>query len=304
MKLSKLSKLVGSGLVAGAVLGLGMTSPAFAGSKKLMTIKAAKVVAERAIVESVIGLKVRSKESVENMVASEVVIDAKTAAEIKGIEFVDILYDREKDIAKVTAQISVGRVQNILGDRIDYGDQIVQRVGFATATPTMSGPLKALRAAELNAYQELAKKIVGFRIEGKTSVKNFILSSDTIKTRMMAAIYGAELLSYRWDEDGDAYVTLALKTRYVEDVLGQTLDYKGKVIKVEGMGAQVDDFTPAQRQGYEQQRAAQPHSTVYREGSIGVPVMSSAPIEGHGMPTAPEPQPTGGGAADLIRYNQ
>ncbi|MCA1765208.1 MAG: hypothetical protein LC633_03005, partial [Desulfobulbaceae bacterium] len=75
---------------------------AMAGNKKIMTIRAAKIVAERAIVESIYGLKIRSSESVENMIASgfEGKTDTKTQAEIRGIRIDEMSYDAEKDIAK------------------------------------------------------------------------------------------------------------------------------------------------------------------------------------------------------------
>lgn len=279
------------GRLASGVLTLTMASMLFAtaaqaGNKKMMTVNAAKVVAQRAIVESVVGLKVRSTESVQDMVAAHVSVDAKTTAAIKGIEFVDILYDPAKDIAKVTAQLAVGRVSNIIGRRIDYGNTVIQRVGFGTSTPAMAGPLKALRAAEIDAYKELAKKIVGFTLDSNTSVENYLLKSDTVATRMMAAIYGAEITGYHWDEQGDAYVKLSLKTHLVEDILSQRLNYQGELIEVEGMGAQVDDFSEAQRM-----TPTGAPATGIREGSIDVPVAVPA-----------RPGSDGGGATDLLRY--
>ena len=260
---------------------------AIAGNKKLMTVNAAKVAAERAIVESVIGLKVRSRESVEDLVAQEVTIDAKTAAAIKGIEYTEAIYDPDKDIAQVTASIKLGRVTNIIGKNIDFGGQTIQRVGFATSTPDMAGPLRALRAAELDAYKQLAKTIIGFKIDSNTSVKDFILQSDSIRAKMMAAIYGAELVGYRWDENGDAYVKMRLKFGFIQDVIGRRLKYDGEVIEVEGIGAQHDDFNQAPASfGGDGNFTGR---TQIREGTINVPVgPDAAPI----MP----PEAQGGGA--------
>lgn len=263
-------------ILLGIVLGALVTAPALAGSKKLMTVNAAKAVAKRAIVESVIGLKVRSQENVQDLVAESVEIDAKTSAAVTGIEFVDVIYDSEKDIAQATAQIRVGRASNIVGNLVDYGDKVVQRVGFATSTPAMAEPLKALRAAEIDAYRNLAEQIVGLKVQGSTSVENYVLQSDEVKTKMMAAIYGAELASYHWDEEGDAYVTLRLKTRDVEDVMGQKLDYQGEVIEAEGAGAGTDDFEEAR---YGRTDSGGPASSQIREGSLAIPVFSPQPGE-------------------------
>ena len=265
-----------------------ISTTALAGSKKLMTVKAAKVTAERAIIESVIGMKIRSTEHVQNMVGQDYRIQAKTMSAIKGINYEDIVYDKQKDIAKVVATIKVGKVSNIVGRNVDYGTMIIKRVGFATSTPSNAGPLRALRAAELDAYSELGKKIVGFKLKSKTSVENFILKNDEIQTKMMAAIYGAQLVSYRWDEDGDAYVTLRLAVSQVEDVLRQRLDYQGQYIEVEGSGAQEDDFTAAKNETSGNDDFTRSSSTV-REGSLGIPVNNTPKpvIEGKGLEESP-----------------
>ncbi len=278
-----------------ALITLGF-QPAWAGNKKFMTINAAKVLAERAIVESVIGLKVRGNEKVEDIIAASVTIEAKTAAEIKGVEYVDIVYDAAKDIAKVTAEIKVGRISNIVGRRINYGDLTIRRVAFATSTPANAAPLQALRAAELDAYKQLAKKIIGFKIKGSSSVENFILKSDDVEAKFMVALYGAELVGYRWDNEGDAYVKLSIRLGLIEDVLGQRLEYNNQVIEVEGTGAQRDDFSEAQQQQPVTEEGGQRQfGTQIREGSLDVPVGGQQPLTGQGLRTDVPVVPLGGG---------
>ncbi len=60
------------------------TTVGWAGNKKIMSTRAARVLAERAIVESVYGLKIRSTEEVIDMVAASFVgrTESKTSAEI------------------------------------------------------------------------------------------------------------------------------------------------------------------------------------------------------------------------------
>lgn len=267
-----------------------LSSTAFAGNKKLMTVAAAKVTAERAVVESVIGMKIRSTELVQDMVGQDFRTESKAQSAIKGIEYEDIVYDKEKDIAKVVAAIKVGKVSNIVGRNINYGNMVIRRVGFATSTPANAGPLQALRAAELDAYKELAKKIIGFKLRSNTTVENFILKNDTIETKMMAAIYGAQLVSYRWDEDGDAYVTLRIAVSQVEDVLAQRLDYQGQHIEVEGSGAQHDDFSEAQQQTSEENYTNS--SSQVKEGTLGIPIGRQGELKGEA--TQEQPTDTGG----------
>jgi hypothetical protein len=279
--------------VGAAVLCSILAVPATAGNKKLMTVNAAKVLAERAIVESVIGLRQRATERVEDMIAADYKIEANTAAAIKGIQYDDIVYDPEKDIAKVTASINVGRVINIIGMDIDYGDRTIRRTAFATSTPEMAGPLKALRAAELDAYKQLLKNIVGFKLESGTTVQNFILQNDMVRTKLLATIWGAEMVGYRWDKDGDAYVKMQLKASYIRDILRQRIvDNFPDPVVVEGTGAQVDDY---QKAFLEQENAAATFNTQIREASLGIPVAPVVPLEGAAI--QPRPVDEGGAAS-------
>ena len=218
-----------------------------AGNKKIMTVRAAKIIAERGIVESIYGLKIRSSESVENMIAAgfEGKTEVKTEAEIRGIKISEVVYDAEKDIAQATATIRLDKLTNIDGQDIDFKGKIFTRVGFATSTPAMANPLKALRAAELDAYKQLAKRIVGFTLESQTTVENYILTSDIVKSKVLATIYLSRVTDYGWDAQGDAYVKMSVNTTEVSEILGQNIIDVDEVIEVEGQGAQGDDYKKA-----------------------------------------------------------
>jgi len=221
-----------------------LSSTSFAGNKKMMTINAAKVVAERGIIESIYGLKVRASESVTDMMAAGFTgsAETKTEAQIKGIKFDDIVYDAKKDVAKITASVSLPNITNINGEVIDLKGKVFRRVGFATSTPGSAGPLMALRAAEVDAYKQLAKQLVGFTLQSQTKVENFILTSDVIKTKVMATLFLAEVTSYGWSDDGDAFVKMSLSLADFADVVGQGVVGEAAVITVEGLGAQKNDF--------------------------------------------------------------
>ncbi len=227
------------------VVGLAITAPqGWAGNKRIMSIKAAEVVAERAIVESVHGLKLRAKEEVVDMIPTtfEGSTESKTAATIKGIKYEEKTYDAQKDIAKVTASVQLENITNIDGKPMSLGNKVFKRVGFATSTPAMAGPIRALRAAELDAYKQLIKRVVGFTLESKTTVENFMLKSDEVKTKVIATLYLAELTDYGWDENGDAYVKLKLDVKDASAVIGEKVVESADTIEVEGLGSQENDY--------------------------------------------------------------
>ena len=119
---------------------------AWAGNKKIMSTRAARVLAERAIVESIYGLKIRSTEEVVDMVAASFVgkTESKTSADIQGIKIDEVVYDAEKDIAQATASISLDQITNIDGIVVDLKGKTFRRVAFATSTPANAGPIRAL----------------------------------------------------------------------------------------------------------------------------------------------------------------
>ncbi len=223
------------------------SSYCWAGNKRMMTISAAKVVAKRALVETVHGLKVKTSEKVVDVVAANFVgsIESKTQASLHGIVYDEVVYDREKDIAKVIASVTLESITNIDGDTVELGNQTYKRVGFATSTQANAGPIQALRVAELDAYKQLIERIIGFTLESQTTVENYILKSDVIKTKVMATIYLANVTEYFWDEYGDAHVKMSLNVGEVSNVLGERILYEGDVLEVEGLGAQDDDFKEA-----------------------------------------------------------
>ena len=156
-----------------------------------------------------------------------------------------MLYDAEKDIAKTTASVSLDSITNIDGDVMNLKNKIYRRVAFATSTPSLAGPLKALRAAEVDAYKQLVKRVVGFDLESQTTVENYMLKSDLVKTKVLATIYLAELTDFGWDDSGDAYVKMTLNVSDISEILGEGIVSDEEAIEVEGAGAQVDDFQQA-----------------------------------------------------------
>ena len=238
-----IKKLMSGALVV--LLGL-LASSSLAGNKQLMSVQKAKDLARRAIVESVVGLKVRSNALWAERNSDYYKIESEVTASIKGVQFDKIQYDKSKDIAKATAHIRLGAVENIIGKQVKYNDAIITRTAFATSSPQYVPTLNALRAAELNAYDEMAKLIVGQKIESKTTVKNFILNNDRVRTRALVAIWGSEVKDYGWEGD-NAFVTLRLNARWVHDVVGQVIEYTDdNYLEVTGHGSFNDDYSDIQ----------------------------------------------------------
>lgn len=242
------------------------TLTADAGQKKLMTIRKAQIVAQRALVESVFGLKVKTEESVIDMLNANFSTtgESKTSATVVGITMDDVVYDEVKDLAKATASITLAQVSQQTGIEFPNPDKKFTRVGFSTSSPEHLGAVKAMRVAEIDAYSGLAKQTLGFDLESGTKVENYVLQSDEIKTKMIAALFLAELVDYGWDTEKNAFVTLSLDLDTMAQVLGQDLATKG-TITVTGYGSTVNDYVEIK-----ETRETGTSSTV-RSGSIPIP---------------------------------
>lgn len=232
-------------LIAMAAVALSVAAPAHAGQKKLQSIQVAKVSAERAVVESVFGLKIKAEEHVSDLFGPSSRFfsrgETKTSASVAGIHLDETIYDEEKDIAMATASLTLADVTLQTGIEFPNPDKKFTRVGFGTSSRKHMNAVKAMRAAEVDAYTKLAKEILGYELETHTKVENFVLESDEIKTKMIASVFMADLVEHGWNEDGDAYVTLKIDIGSMEQILGQEFIKSGEVT-VTGYGALVQDL--------------------------------------------------------------
>ena len=218
-----------------------------AAQKKLNSINCAKVLAQRNIIETVYGIKLKFKEEVNNILEGNFsgTTETKTGMrKIKGIEF-NTTYDPKTDIAMVTASLQMSKIEDLLDkSKINFDvlkDKEICRTAFATSTPDNARKIAALRAAEIDAYKNLYKEICGFTLESHTKVENFVLESDKVKASVVGAIMGAEFGGYKWEGQGEnaiAIVKMRLNTKEVNEILGsKIIDYDKDIIESEGFAS-------------------------------------------------------------------
>jgi hypothetical protein len=223
-----------------------------AGNRQLMSEKMATQDLKRNIMESVIGFKVKSEGRFGMTEDPNLREETVAAAVIKGIIVDKMIYDKEKDIALAFGHLDLGAIINVLGERHYFKGVRVEGFGFGTTSEAARPSLMALRAAHINAYDELAQVMIGEKILSSSKSENFVLTKDVNRSKVCAAIFGAyipniELNSpnrgWGWDASGNAFVKLEIDARKVRDVLGNLLVYKGpNVIEVIGRGSPVDDL--------------------------------------------------------------
>lgn len=70
--------------------------------------------------------------------------------------------------------------------------------------------LMAMRAAQMDAYRNLAERVHGFRVTGDTSVSAFVTQSDRVRSHVDAFIRGAKVVNTAFIADGNVEVTVEL----------------------------------------------------------------------------------------------
>jgi len=275
-------------ILAFAMAGFWATEGA-AGNRQLMSEKAAKMDMTRNLMEAVVGYKVLSNYRGGLTETASYQIVQKAGARIKGVRVERMIYDKEKDIAFCTGYMDIGDVRNVVGERMSFDDVRVRAYGFGTMTESSKPPLLALRAALLNAYDEMAATIVGQEVLSKSWAENFVLTKDVMKATVCAAIYGAYIPNvgiddpergWGWDESGNAFVKLRLDVRRVKDVMGQRIKYTGpNIVEVEGRGAQADELSePEGDTGGS--KLVKPQSYTTEEKSLDIPLGGRKELKG------------------------
>ncbi len=231
-----------------------LTCSSFAGAKKMMTKMKAEILAQRAIVESVYGIKIKFAETVTNIIDASFTGDVATKTgkrHINGIVIEESVYDEDRDIAKVTASVKIGTIEELDENfKEKFKDKVIRRVAFATSTMEQLPKLLAMRAAEIDAYKNLLKIITGFTLESETTIENFMIKSDIVKTSVIGALMGAEIKEYFWEgKDNDAVVKVRINIKDFEEMLPERIKNLDKeYIEATGYGAGVNDYKSSKEQ--------------------------------------------------------
>lgn len=85
----------------------------------------------------------------------------------------------------------------MLGEMDEYGDFWVSATGLGVAPPDVEGPdharVLAKRAAEADAYRQLAEKIAGLDLVAKYSTSKNAIDEDIVRIRVSAYLSAAEI---------------------------------------------------------------------------------------------------------------
>ena len=115
-------------------------------------------------------------------------------------------------------------IQKLPSGTVDWGNRWVEATGKGFSKPTgnpAQEKLLAQRAAMTDAYRQLAETVYGVRIDAETVVKDFIVESDVIRTRVDAVVKGAQATTpASVSADGVTQITLRMPLYGPEQLSG------------------------------------------------------------------------------------
>ena len=99
--------------------------------------------------------------------------------------------------------------------KVDWTTGVITAVGIGAppAQPANAAQARAMteRAAQVVAYRNLLESVKGVRVDSTTTVENFIVASDLIRTEVNGIIQGATIMDKKYMSDGSVEVTLGMR---------------------------------------------------------------------------------------------
>jgi len=99
--------------------------------------------------------------------------------------------------------------------KVDWTTGVITAVGIGAppAQPANAAQARAMaeRAAQVVAYRNMLEAVKGVRVDSTTTVENFIVTSDVIRTEVSGIIQGAMIMDKKYMSDGSVEVTVGMR---------------------------------------------------------------------------------------------
>lgn len=228
-------------------------------AERLAAEEVARQDAYRKLVERIYGLPLDASTDVHDLALLSREIDTELREQVlKGMRNVATKYyddGRVESAVKVTMREVVEIIEETIrrtergGDlvseetlrdvRRENRDKEILAVGRG-ALPGSEGlkKVRAMRAAEVDCYERIAARVFGMKISGETSVRDFALTNDRIRSKVSVALLnGVKFTDYTFLDDATSEATARLTIREVVEVLTRIHRRYG-----EGTGVRIEDI--------------------------------------------------------------
>jgi len=173
---------------------------------RLMARRAAQLDALRNLAEKIKGIHITSRTLVRDFITESDEIQSRVEAIIKGAKIIE---EKERDDGswQVTVSLDMAPLAELVSESFKERRQAPppdsQRI-----IPPGQARLMARRAAQLDAYRNLLELVKGIQLKSGTTVEDFMLKDDKIKSRVEGLVRQARIVDVQYLEDGTCEVTL------------------------------------------------------------------------------------------------
>ena len=99
--------------------------------------------------------------------------------------------------------------------KVDWTTGVITSVGIGAPPANPANPAQARamaeRAAQVVALRNLLESVKGVRIDSTTTVENFMVTSDVVRTQVSGFVQGATVMDKKYMSDGSVEVTVGMK---------------------------------------------------------------------------------------------
>jgi hypothetical protein len=203
--------------------------------ERLKATRAAEVDGDRLLVERINGLQIDSETTIRDLVAENDEIAGAVSATLVGAvstESPEYLDDgRVRVVRAVKIREVVDNLNRVIkGRRLDDGSFLTDSDKIKTERKTNDKTLEVMgnsalrgslghqkimakRAAEMDAYRNLAARIMGEQIDSETTVKDMALENDEVIKSLSNIVKGANPTKISFKPTGDCEVTMEVKIK-------------------------------------------------------------------------------------------
>ena len=223
---------------------------------RLAAVRVAQIDALRHLVERVYGHQVEGKTLVYNLALKSDRVKNAVKANLSGATQVGPPRYTADGIVYVTYAVKLRQVYDSLGQtetdadtgadvkvkRTHQEDKLIKATGNG-ALPGSKGMqmILARRAAELDAFRAMAKRIAGVQIDGTSNIRQLMLTDDSVNAGVCAFLKGLKPVDVAYADDGSCTVKLQLKIRETVRVMETLTKPDGDDNKVVATDTQVND---------------------------------------------------------------
>jgi len=186
---------------------------------KLLAKQAAKVDAQRNLLEQIQGVRVSAKTTVKNFMTESDVIHTQVDGLIAGAEVVS-----EQELDDGSFEVKLRLNMHPLARIIPPSEPVPPPPAPPSGTipgqkSVAQARLMAEEAAKKDAMRQILEQLKGVVITGSTTVENFMTTDDRIRARVEGIIRGAQVVDTRYNQDGTVEVDMVLENPDISQVV-------------------------------------------------------------------------------------